>query len=757
MTSFITQQQLVKFKNLVGTKFQLYNSLFTSLPFNKIETTGILLALFLENCEEGFRQRLSPKKIVDNFCEQHTSFMSEQDRVDFLFQLIKFAERQVVLFDALEDAAFSDFNDMEGLGTLKELHVLVETMEQQNLFVNLLHHFSVQLVLTAHPTQFYSGDVLGIINDLSVAIKNNATNDIESYLMQLGKTPFFNQHKPTPYEEAISLIWYLEHVFFDAVSLILDNMIRVYPDLKDAKQLQFLQLGFWPGGDRDGNPFVTSTITLQVAAALRRSILRCYLNELAQIKRRLTMKGLAAEIQQIEITLRTAIQESDSDRFFRIDDILSPLQRIKYILVKEHDGFFEQYVDVFIAKIKVFGTHFATLDIRQDSGIHDQIICELVHLGVLPTHYGTLSFEDKSRCLLALTQPSRKLQLSDPVYQDTLDTIATIKTIQHNNGEQGCNRYIISQCSHQIQVIELVGMFLLSGWDLNNLSVDFVPLFETIDDLLQAPQVMESLFQHHWYRTHLQHRNNIQTIMLGFSDGTKDGGYLAANWGIFKAKQALTTMAAQHGVSVVFFDGRGGPPARGGGKTHQFYSSMGTDKRNQHQRLTLKDLRAIPYVGSLSQIKQNITGYYGVGTALREMEQLGLWLSVQRLYQSSLFFRTLIDNCEMAMKKCFFPLTAHLQDHPDFGDIWCNIYAEYELSMAYIQKLSGSQIMMQRYPIESLSIQMRERIILPVLTIQQYALTLLRDLDSTSPLQVIYEKLVTRCSFGIINAGRNSA
>nr|MBP7558777.1 phosphoenolpyruvate carboxylase [Chitinophagaceae bacterium] len=389
---------------------------------------------------------------------------------------------------------------------------------------------------------------------------------------------------------------------------------------------------------------------------------------------------------------------------------------------------------------------------------------------------------------------------------------------------------------------------------------DIVPLFETIDDLQGAADVMRKLYSNSVYRAHLQRRSDRQTIMLGFSDGTKDGGYLMANWSIYKAKEMLTSVSREYGIDVIFFDGRGGPPSRGGGKTHKFYASMGKNISNKEIQLTiqgqtvssnfgttdsaqynmeqllnagisndlfqtrsytlskeeegliqelseagyeaykelrdhpylaeyllhasplrfysetnigsrpakrgggsglsLKDLRAIPFAGSWSQLKQNVTGFYGVGSALQLMESQGKFAAVQRLYKSSLFFKTLLDNCEMAMSKSFFPLTAYLSKHKQYGEIWQKIFNEYELTRQYLVKLSGRSELMADYPVDQLSIQMRERIVLPLLTIQQYALTRIREFEEQlvqSPMKEVYEKLVMRCSFGIINAGRNSA
>ena len=183
-------------------------------------------------------------------------------------------------------------------------------------------------------------------------------------------------------------------------------------------------------------------------------------------------------------------------------------------------------------------------------------------------------------------------------------------------------------------------------------------------------------------------------------------------------------------------------------------------KRSKAARLSLEDLRAIPFVGAWSQLKQNVPGYYGMGIALEAMEKKGKFAAIKTLYQQSQFFRTLIDNCEMAMKKSFFPLTAYLSDHPKYGELWYLIYDEYERTKKYIFQLSGNHELMADYPVEQLSVQMRERIVLPLTTIQQYAMSCIRGMDEhggNEERRKNFEKLVIRCSFGIINAGRNSA
>src|SRR6201994_4169131 len=214
-------QGLQQFKNLVGIKFQLYNSLFTSLPFHRIEKTGILLSLLLTICEDGYKKKQSPEQILEEFFRKHTALAGEREKADVLFRFVQYVERQIVLFDALEDAAFRHVNDMSGAGTLKHLiSEVIQTNKEEEL-TKKLKDYSVRMVLTAHPTQFYPGTVLGIINDLSRAVIENNAAEINLYMQQLGKTPFLKKQKPTPYDEAISLIWYLENLFYPACAKIM--------------------------------------------------------------------------------------------------------------------------------------------------------------------------------------------------------------------------------------------------------------------------------------------------------------------------------------------------------------------------------------------------------------------------------------------------------------------------------------------------------------------------------------------------------
>lgn len=852
-------KNIVQFHNDIAIKFQLYNSLFLSLPFVKIEKTGILLSLLLSQCEEGYESGQQVSDIMDSFFDNHTILHTESERADFMFRTIQYIERQIVLFDALEDAAYDKINDLKGTGTLKPLETKFSTHTYSEEDIKNLENFCVRLVLTAHPTQFYPGSVLGIINDLSASLKINDTENINLLLQQLGKTPFLNKQKPTPYDEAVSLIWFLENVFYHSVGDIVAEYKDTLPFLNPTLG-PIIRMGFWPGGDRDGNPFVKAATTYRVATSLHIALLKCYYRDVRKLKRRLTFKGVDTIISKLESDLYEQAFLRNSQNITSHDDIIQPLKEVLAILNTEHNGLFITQVENLINKVLCFGLHFAFIDIRQENDVHTKLIDTII--GQKSNQKEKYTSLDALQKIDFLTKSNIKIdaqELDDELQSDTILTIQTINKIQEEFGEDTCQRYIISQCSSALNVMEVLTLFKMSGWNADHISVDIVPLFETIDDLINAPLIMKQLYELDVYKKHLAQRNNKQTIMVGFSDGTKDGGYLMANWMIYKAKEELSRLSKKYEIDVLFFDGRGGPPARGGGKTHKFYASMNKDisskeiqltiqgqtissnfgiidsarynieqlinagitnnvfsddkenftpeeealifqvaevslatyldlknhpdfvqymadvsplkyfgqtnigsrpaKRGKTDKMTIKDLRAIPFVASWNMIKQNVPGFYGLGTAIEQLKSEGKFAALKQIYQKSLFFRTLIDNSEMTLFKTFLPLTAHIADHPVYGPIRKKIADEYHLTATNLLLLGDHKELMEAYPVDRLSVQMRERIVLPLVTIQQYALSKLRDVTEPTDqnIQASYEKIVVRCAFGIINAGRNSA
>ena len=257
------------------------------------------------------------------------------------------------------------------------------------------------------------------------------------------------------------------------------------------------------------------------------------------------------------------------------------LRGVRKDLIEKHDGIFVELVEELLDRVALFGSHFASLDVRQDSREIKRAFDALIQqMGLKePTSPDELFTID--------AQWDGTLTGDDRV-DDTLQSFKTIRAIQASNGPKGAHRYIISNCRGAMDVARVFALARWTAFGEEKVSVDVIPLFETIDDLVGAGASMNTLYSDSNYRAHLLQRGNKQTIMLGFSDGTKDGGYMSANWNIYRAKENLTRISKQNDIDVLFFDGRGGPPARGGGNTHNFYASLGKNIASSEIQLTVQ-------------------------------------------------------------------------------------------------------------------------------------------------------------------------
>jgi phosphoenolpyruvate carboxylase len=841
-------KRLELFDKLVFNKFNIYNSLFLNLPYSKNSSLGLLIPILYEESRKGLEAGKQPLEILDSFFTNFVNAQTEQDKIDFIFKVIQYVERQVVLFDGVEDAAFEELHSLGNYLSISNFFQSLNGEANWKSVADKLSSFSARIVFTAHPTQFYPPDVLDIIRNLRSLISENKINEINQTLQQLGLTSLINSKKPTPFDEAKNIIYFLRNVYYHAVGELY-TYIKSKVKGQDFHNTNIIKLGFWPGGDRDGNPFVTAEITAAVADELRMTLMKCYYHDVKYLQSKLTFRGIEEILQKLRSDLYIAM--FDPAVLLPYEAITGPLEEVRHLLTSHYHNLYLDDLDLLLDKVHIFKTHFATLDIRQDHSVHHVTVKAILN-------NANISLEELTEAelldiLLHKELDALKYEYTDSLVVDTVRNIAQLKNIQKKNGQEGCNRYIISNSSSIFSVLYVYALFRWCGWKKEELSFDIVPLFETIDGMERSEAAMRKLFDIPEYRRHLQQRGDSQTIMVGFSDGTKDGGYLKANWSIFRTKEKLTAVCEAQGIKAIFFDGRGGPPSRGGGKTHRFYASQspqianneiqltvqgqtitstyGTSehfkhnceqlitaglsnsfsseknvlsedsrallqeladisfakyeslknhpqflpylenksilryygkanigsrpgKRGNKEKLELNDLRAISFVGSWSQLKQNVPGYYGIGTALKTLADRDRLKDLKKLFKASPFFRTLMMNSMMSLQKCNFNLTRHIQDDPEFGEFWNILHDEFVLSKEMLLLISDHNHLMEKEPVSRESIIIRERIVLPLLLVQQYAL---QKINLDSEYTELYEKIVTRSMYGNINASRNSA
>lgn len=840
-----------EFEKSVKNKFNVYNSLFLNLPYPNVSNIGMLIPLLHNICKHGLESKRDPLEVLDSFFSIHTNIKPEQEKIDFMFRVIQYVERQVVLYDSVEDAAFTQLLSFDNNLSLKDYIHLSDSKKEGNNILEKLSSFSTRIVFTAHPTQFYPPSVLDIIAKLKSLITKNDINEIDLTIQQLGLTSLINSKKPTPFDEAKNIIYFLRNVYYDAVIDLYSNIKKNIQN-SNFDNPNILQFGFWPGGDRDGNPFVTSEITNDVADELRMNLMKCYYRDIKSLEKKLTFRGVEDIVANLKAKLYVTM--FDPTKTIQYEEILNPLYSVKNSLINNYNSLFIEELENLIDKVKIFKTHFAALDIRQNHSVHRQIIEEILKKENLITNsLDELGKDELISILLSKEFHVDADQFEEGIVKDTIQTIAQLSYIQGKNGEEGCNRYIISNSEDIFSVLFVFSLLRWCCWEKGKIPIDIIPLFESMEGMANSGLIMKELFDFKEYRYHISQRRNFQTVMLGFSDGTKDGGYLKANWSIFKTKENLSAICDQYGIKVIFFDGRGGPPARGGGKTHRFYASQtkkianhaiqltiqgqtitsryGTkehftynceqlltaglshslsekentfsnesrqiieklaalsfekynalknhkmfmpylenkstlkyygeanigsrpSKRGDKEKLELKDLRAIPFVGSWSQLKQNVPGYFGVGTALQSIVNEGRLDELQKLFKEVPFFKTLILNSMMSLSKCYFELTAYIAKNEEYKDFWNLLFEEYKLSKEMTLLISEYNILMEEETISRNSIEIREQIVLPLLVIQQYAL---QKIEQNSKYKNNYEKIVKRSLYGNINASRNSA
>jgi phosphoenolpyruvate carboxylase len=488
----------------------------------------------------------------------------------------------------------------------------------------LLDRVEVTPVLTAHPTEVRRQTVLdaqrAIAELLTARDRTDLTPDertawereLELQVLVLWETAMLRLSKLRARDEINESLRYYELTLFDGIVALHDEAERAvaerWPELAGHHLRPMLTMGSWIGGDRDGNPFITDevlrlAVQRQSAVALGRHhrVLLRLARELSMSDRlvepttalrsladrsgddspfradepyRRALRGMAdrlavtAERLTGERFVRAVAGAPDPEPYGSPEELLSELDVVADSLGHHGAGALAAARVAPVRRgVEVFGFHLCTLDLRQNATVHEVVVAELLTVAGVESDYLALDEAGRVAVLVAELSTPRPLRLPRHAYGERtageLRIFEAAAATVDRLGPAAIRHAIISGCSSASDVLELAVLLGEVG-----LQLDVVPLFETIGDLRRAGEVLDELLALPWYRAWLTRRGDVQEVMIGYSDSTKDGGYLAANWALYRAERDLTAVAAAHGVRLRLFHGRGGTVGRGGGPSY---------------------------------------------------------------------------------------------------------------------------------------------------------------------------------------------
>ena len=520
----------------------------------------------------------------------------------------------------IADQHFTTTKSVSGhFGAYDRISSTIEELSQsvsKEALAAAVANLHIDLVLTAHPTEITRrtlihkhGEIHDCLNEVEsgLASEERIQSRLADLIAQIWHTEEFLEQRPTPIDEARWSFAVIENSLWDAVPEFLRDLDAIAEKFEldlPPRTKPVVRLSSWIGGDRDGNPNVTAKVTRRAmiisrwqAADLISRDLEAIYEELSVTRASEALRQLVGDVREpyraILKPLRDAVRRQRDELGAYIQDgthplppvlftqdVVSPLQQCRTSLAEVGlsaiaDG---KLLDL-IRRLDSFGAHLVTLDVRQESTRHSDVIGEITTaLGL--GNYSEWSETDKQTFLKAeITNPRPLLPLNFTASEPCQEVLDTFRVIAETPREAlGC--YVISMASEPSDVLAVQLLLKATGGPLD---LPVSPLFETLDDLDGAPSTLESLLSDAEFRERTSHS---MVVMIGYSDSAKDAGMLSAGWAQYRAQEALLNICQSHGVSLQLFHGRGGTIGRGGAPAHQALLSQPPGSLEQGLRVT---------------------------------------------------------------------------------------------------------------------------------------------------------------------------
>ncbi|UGQ08215.1 phosphoenolpyruvate carboxylase [Streptococcus anginosus] len=537
------------------------------------------------------------------------------------------------------DLAFEiNYQNNVGQDYLGKLSTTIDLVSEKENAAEILEHLNVVPVLTAHPTQVQRTTMLDLTNHIHVLLRKYRDvrmgllneqkwhNNLRRYIEIIMRTDMIREKKLKVTNEITNVMEYYNSSFLQAVTNLTEEYKRLAKqhgiDLKNSTPIT---MGMWIGGDRDGNPYVTAETLKKSALTQCEVIMNYYDTKVANLYREFS---LSTGIVKVSEAVQEMAYLSEDNSIYRekelyrrafyyiqtklkntkayfIDQIKTEphyhkIEEFKHDLLAIKQSLLENKGEAMISgeftellqAVEVFGFYLASIDMRQDSSVHEVCVAELLASAGIVEHYSELSEDEKCHVLLnELLYDPRILSAThakkSALLQKELEIFQTARELKDKLGDAVIKQTIISHATSVSDLLELAVMHKEVGLiDKEFARVQIVPLFETIEDLDNSYDTMKKYLSLPIAQKWIASNNNYQEIMLGYSDSNKDGGYLSSCWTLYKAQQQLTAIGDEFGVKITFFHGRGGTVGRGGGPTYEAITSQPLRSINDRIRLT---------------------------------------------------------------------------------------------------------------------------------------------------------------------------
>ena len=516
----------------------------------------------------------------------------------------------------------------------------------ENKIYNLAKNLNIGIVLTAHPTEVKRRTLIQKYHKITEILEErDLLKNYPSKLKILEKKLFdeltiiwntddLKRSRPTPFDEARWGLAIIEDSLWDTIpkvyrrlnSIFVQNINKGLP-----KNFNPIEFGSWMGGDRDGNPNVTAEVTKQVILLSRWEAAKLYEKTLTKIIRSYSMEKCSRKISRkvgnshepyrvflrpLRDKMRTThrsieqhlINKKPLDKKKLLssrEEILKPLRVVRESLEQNQSENIAsgELLDL-MRRAKCFGINLARLDIRQESSRHSQLIAEFIKKKYKKNYY---SFsEDQKINFFKLAINSKKNIITNFKFKnkENKEVWSTFKTLSQEPPE--ClGAYVISMTTSASDILSI--SFLQKEAKIKN-KLRVVPLFETLDDLINSKTIMRNLFSQNWYRKLIK---NKQEVMIGYSDSSKDAGKICASWHQYKAQEEIVKLAKKYKIDVTFFHGRGGSAGRGGGPIQATLRSQPPNSVNGKIRITDQGEVIQQKYGYEPLAKYNLCSYIG--------------------------------------------------------------------------------------------------------------------------------------------------